>query len=207
MTPGPGSTDGPKTNADWEQRYREQKTPWDLGGAPPVLVRTIRGFAGAPSRRVLVPGAGFGHDALAWARAGHRVTAVDVAPSACRDLEARAARAGLPLRVLEADLFALPADTRAAHDLVWEQTCLCALPPERREDYVRAVADALREGGRFVGLFWNHGQPNGPPYDMAPHAVRALLERRFTGLTLEPVPDSPPGRSPEFLCRGEVARV
>lgn len=199
MSPGPGSTDGPRTPGDWEQRYAEARTPWDLGGAPPVLVRTIAGLAAGPRRRVLVPGAGLGHDALAWARAGHGVTAVDLAPSACRALEARAWRAGVALEVLEADLFALPARTRAAHDLVWEQTCLCALPLDLRAGYPAAVAEALRPGGLYLGLFWNHGQGGGPPFDLTPDVVRRLFAPAFAEQSLEPVPDSVPGRRPEFL--------
>jgi SAM-dependent methyltransferase len=203
VTPFERGTSEPPIDSrnSWEQRYVQGNTRWDLGGAPPVLVRVIAATPPSPPLRVLVPGAGFGHDALAWAGAGHAVTAVDVAPSACRALETRARRTGLPVRVLEADVFALPPETRGAFDLVWEQTCLCALPPERRADYVRAIADALRPGGRYLGLFWNHGQPGGPPFDLEPAAVRALFGQAFEELSLEPVPDSPPGRAPEFLYR------
>jgi methyl halide transferase len=189
----------PANASDWEQRYREGRTRWDLGGPPPVLVREIARRALPPRLQVFVPGAGFGHDALAWARAGHAVTAVDVAPSACRALAERAARTGLVLDVREADLFGLPADLCGGFDLVWEQTCLCALAPERRADYMRAVAGVLRPGGTFLGLFWNHGQPGGPPYDLDPTAVRALFAQPFEEQALAPVADSPPGRSHEFL--------
>lgn len=192
---GAGATDP----QDWEQRYREGRTRWDLGGAPPVLVRAIAARPAPPRLRVLVPGAGFGHDALAWARAGHRVASVDLAPSAVRALRACAERAGLTLDVREGDLFALPAAWSSAFDVVWEQTCFCAIPPERRLDYVRAVAEALVPGGTYLGLFWNHGQPAGPPYDIAWEAVRSLFLGRFEEAGAEPVPDSVPGRSHETL--------
>lgn len=192
---GAGATDP----QDWEQRYREGRTRWDLGGAPPALARAIAARPAPPRLRVLVPGAGFGHDALAWARAGHGVTAVDLAVSATDALSARAQRAGLPLRVLTADLFHLPTDLSSAFDLVWEQTCYCAIPPERRLDYVRAMADALVPGGLLLALLWNHGQPGGPPYDVRWEEARSLFLGRFAERSVEPVPDSVPGRSHETL--------
>jgi SAM-dependent methyltransferase len=186
--------------AGWEQRYRDGVTPWDLGGPPPALLDALDGppLAGG-ARRVLVPGAGFGHDALAFARAGHRVTAVDVAPSACGALRARAERAGLVVDVLEGDVLALPARLAGAFDVVWEQTCLCALASVQREVYVASMATALRPGGHFLGLFWHHGQPGGPPHDMPPDLVRTLFAPRFVELALQPVARSAAGRREHLL--------
>jgi SAM-dependent methyltransferase len=194
------SEPGPKTGAGWEQRYAEGRTAWDLGGPPPVLVREIALRAPPPVLRILVPGAGFGHDALAWARAGHAVTAVDVAPTPCRVLAERAARAGLVVDVRQADVLALPADLHGAFDLVWEQTCLCALDPSQHAAYARSMTAALKPGGTFLGLFWNHGMAGGPPYDLTRGAVSALFTD-VDRISLEVVPDSVPGRSNEFLFR------
>jgi SAM-dependent methyltransferase len=193
------SEPSPQTAAGWEQRYREGRTAWDLGGPPPALVREIARRRAPPSLRVLVPGAGFGHDALAWARAGHAVTAVDVAPTPCRALVERSARAGVAVDVRQADLLALPPEFAGAFDVVWEQTCLCALAPEQHAAYARAVREALRPGGTYLGLFWNHGQPGGPPFDVSRAAVRALFASEGE-VGLADVPDSAPGRSNEFLA-------
>jgi methyl halide transferase len=186
----------------WNERYVEGRTGWDLGGPPPALIRVIRGFP-APLR-VLVPGAGRGHDALAWAEAGHHVTAVDFAPLAVAAAREAAAVRGLPLVVREADVLTwpLPGELAGAFDLVWEQTCFCAIPPDRRPDYARAMEGCLAPGGQLVGLFWAHGREGGPPFDVQPDHVRAIFgERaRFSILRTEDVPDSPPGRSPELLA-------
>lgn len=187
------------TAADWEQRYREGTTPWDLGGPPPALLRVLERLGPARARRVLVPGAGLGHDAFAFARAGYRVTAVDLAPSACAEMRARAQRAGLLIEVVEADVLALPEAFQGLFDLVWEQTCLCALPPERRTDYATALRRALRPEGELSALLWNHGQPGGPPYDIPPALARSVFLGPFTETTFELVPPSPAGRRAEFL--------
>jgi SAM-dependent methyltransferase len=189
----------PHGREGWEQRYREGRAAWDLGAAPPCLGRLL---AGLPARRlrVLVPGAGFGHDAVAWARAGHQVTAVDFAPSAVAGARARARETGVAMAVLEEDLFALPATLEGAFDAVWEQTCYCAVAPKRRDEYAAAMARALVPGGTLYGLFWNHGREGGPPYDVTPAQVRDVFASRFHLLSLEPVPDSVPARGNEFLA-------
>ncbi len=196
--PGPQGA-GPVSAADWEQRYRAGTTHWDLGGPPPTLLRVLERLGPPRARRVLVPGAGYGHDALAFARAGFRVTAVDCAPSACAEMRARAQRAGLALEVLEADVLALPTQLDGRFDLAWEQTCLCTFPPERRADYVRALRRALTPEGELDALLWNHGQPDGPPYDLTPELARGLFLGPFRETAFETVPPSPAGRQSEFL--------
>src|SRR5689334_17318379 len=110
----------------WNQRYVEGRTGWDLGRPQSALVCVIA--AQPPPLRVLVPGAGRGHDAVAWAEAGHEVVAVDFAPMAVAAGRENAAARGLAIEVREADIFALPGDLAGSFDLVWEQTCFCAIP-------------------------------------------------------------------------------
>ncbi len=197
----PEVPEGARRPHDWEGRYRSGDTPWDLGGPPPVLLQVLeRHPARTRVLRVLVPGAGTGHDAIAWARAGHRVVAIDIAPAAVARARENVRRAGVSVEVLLADLFALPARLAGAFDVVWEQTCFCAIPPERRPEYVDAMASVLRPGGSFHGLFWNHGRPGGPPYDVTVGEVRASFAPRFVEVSVEPVVESVPTRRHEFLA-------
>ena len=189
---------------DWEQRYRDGNTPWDLDAAPPVLEDLVASLGPTPLR-VLVPGVGSGHDAIAWARAGHQVTAFDVAPLAVTRARQRVADRGLAVEVLEADLFALPVNWDATFDIVWEQTCFCAIEPVQRGSYVAAMARVLHPDGTYYGLFWNHGMPGGPPWDVTEDEVRAVFPPRFVIASLEPVTNSVPGRHPEFLTRMQRA--
>jgi SAM-dependent methyltransferase len=182
----------------WNQRYAEGRTRWDLGGPPPVLTSLLATIE--PGRRVLVPGAGRGHDAIAWAQAGHRVVAIDIAPLAVEAARALADERSVQIEVLEADIFALPGALTAAFDVVWEQTCFCAIPVERRGNYVRAMAQALVPGGKLYGLFWNHGQPGGPPFDVRREDVEAAFPPVFAIESIEAVKESVPQRRPEFLA-------
>lgn len=199
-------SDGPtQKNADlhdpsgWEARYVKGDIPWDLGLAPPCLADLLAHLGPSPLR-VLVPGAGFGHDALAWARSGHNVTAIDIAPSAVAGIQARALDAGLRVEALALDLFDLPAAIQESFDVVWEQTCFCAIMPAQRATYVRAMADALRAEGIFYGLFWNHGMAQGPPFSICEEDVRGAFEDEFQVERMTPVEHSAGERQNEFLA-------
>jgi SAM-dependent methyltransferase len=187
----------PTDAAYWNARYLEGRDGWDLGRAPPILDRLIA--MQTARRRVLVPGSGPGHDALAWARAGHRVVAFDFAPLAVESLRTRAREEGVEIDVREVDVLAPPTELRGHFDLVWEQTCLCALPPEQRRPYLQAMAQILEPGGQMVALLWNHGDEGGPPWSMSPVLVEQLLVGLFTIDRREPVVESIPRRVPEWL--------
>ena len=189
----------------WDRRYAEGTDRWTLDEAPGVLERVIAEFV-AP-QRVLVPGAGHGVDAFAWARRRHAVTALDFAPRAIASMQARARELGLELETLEADVTAPPVGLRGRIDLVWEQTCLCALPPEHRRPYLEAMATILRPDGEMVALLWNHGEAEGPPYDMAPSLVEELVAGVFTIAKRERIDDSLSTRANQYLWRLRPLRL
>jgi SAM-dependent methyltransferase len=185
---------------EWNNRYVEERTGWDLGEAPASLRRVVEARSGEGKRlSVLVPGAGRGHDARAWAAAGHEAVAVDFAPLAIEEGRKLAAEAGLDIEFVEADVSALPEDWTDRFDVVWEQTCLCAIPVDLRKPYVKEVQRVLKPDGEFVAVLWNHGRDGGPPFDMHVDAVMDALDGRFEVLEHELVPDSPKDRVAEWL--------
>lgn len=165
-------------SVDWEARYRAGQTPWDLKGPTPVFGRLIT-EGHLPIGKLLVPGAGLGHDALAFARAGYAVTSVDVAASACADLRARSSAAGVTLDVLEADFFTMT--DSATYDLMLEQTFYCAIDPSARDAYRDQAHRLLKPGGLLFGLFFPLEARNaaGPPHVVRPDELRASLSERF----------------------------
>lgn len=183
--------------SSWDAIYAEGGDKWTLERAPGVLEQLIEGVS--ERQRVLVPGAGHGHDAFAWARAGHEVVALDFAPRALESMRRRASELGVPIEALEADVTAPPASLRGRIDLVWEQTCLCALQPEDRRPYLEAMATVLRPRGSMVALLWNHGMEGGPPFDMTPVLVERLVTGLFSIRKRERVEDSLSTRASQYL--------
>ncbi len=198
---------------DWEQAYLDGNSPWDLGAAPPSLQRVVaelvqtREAGDGSVERVFVPGTGRGHDARAFAAAGFDVTANDIAATAVAEGKALDAEAGLSMTWSRADLFALPADLDGSFDLVWEQTCFCAIPPARRDDYVAAVARLLRPGGSWVGVLWDVGRPGGPPFAINREHIEQHFLAAFEIVSVEDVPVWSDRRFDEILVRLRKRRI
>ena len=163
----------------WDAKYQEAAPPpWDLGRPSPVLEAWLAEHPGIAGR-ALVPGAGQGHDAVALARAGLDVVAVDFAPTAVAATRELAAAAGVALEAVEGDALAPPAAWDGTFDWVFEHTCFCAIDPDRRDDYVAAAARVLKPGGRLVGVFFTHGDVGGPPFDTNVDELRARFGAAF----------------------------
>lgn len=166
----------------WQERYLQADTNWDLGGPTPVFQQLRSDF---PGGRVLIPGAGRGYDAIAYAAAGFQVTTVDLAPAAVAATRALARAAGVEVRALEGDFFAL----QEAFDLVLEQTFLCALEPTLRDRYFAHLARVIRPGGLLCALvFPTHMDGAGPPFVVRPADFHAGLSEGFTCLREEAHP-------------------
>ena len=167
---------------DWNQRYAEQNTPWDLAGPAPALVARLESADFPSAARVFVPGAGRGHDVVELARQGYEVAAIDIAPLAI-DATLELARAtGVADRVdaRVGDLFAMPAEWEGAFDLVYELTCYCAIDPSDRPRYAEAIARCLREQAIVCALMFplvrpSFLSPDGPPYEVSPEGFTADL--------------------------------
>lgn len=193
--------DDPDTVNDpqmWDDRYAEGLAGWDLGDAPPVLHTLIKGEL-AGNGKILVPGCGNGHDALALARAGWRVTGLDFAPRPIATARENAKAASIEITYEQGDLFATPKAWSEQFDAVWEQTCYCAIHPDRRDEYVGAMARVLKPGGRYVGLFMNHEKPDGPPFDVTRDDVSLRFASVFDLEELRTVENSVADRPGEFL--------
>ncbi|MNR87095.1 tellurite resistance protein TehB [compost metagenome] len=186
--------------ADWEARYQEGDTPWDLGKPAPVFSRLIHEARFAPGK-LLIPGAGRGYDAIAFAQAGFDVTSVDVSESACAFLRELAASQGAAVDVRQEDFFAM--SEVGTYDLALEYTFYCAIDPSLRTAYRDQMARLLKPGGLLFGLFFPLTKPldaGGPPFGVRRDEVEASLSECFDLVMAEEPADSvKPRRGNEIL--------
>ncbi|WP_026280174.1 methyltransferase domain-containing protein [Thioalkalivibrio sp. ALJ1] len=167
-----------EAEADWEARYQAGSTRWDRGAASPSLERWLEVTALAPGARIVVPGCGFGHEVPALAARGCKVIGLDVAPTPVEHLRQRLAADGLAAEVVQADMLTWQPEMPV--DGVYEQTSLCALPPEQWSAYERQLHAWLRPGGELFACFMQTGRDGGPPFHCALSDMQAtFLEERW----------------------------
>jgi SAM-dependent methyltransferase len=181
----------------WDQRYRKGDSPWDKGSPAPALREILQYYPW--KGRVLVPGCGTGHDVRFLASAELEAVGIDFSGEAIR--RAISLTSGPGALFYQLDLFCLPDSWNGTFDFVWEHTCLCALDPEDREKYARAVSRVLKPGGSLVGVFFLVGAPDPPPYGFSSEELDKLFGPYFS-LEKEWLPESYyAGREGEEILR------
>ena len=179
-------------SSDWEARYQSRDMPWEKGAPSPGLVDFLAAHPGLAHATVCVPGCGTGHDVRTWARAGFGAFGYDIAPSAIR-LAAEATRAAqLSAEFQVADF--LSAQPPFLFDWIFEHTLFCAIQPNERDAYVRAVLRWLKPQGQYLAVNYLIPDRDGPPFG----TTREELWQRFSPhfeLLEEWVPRSYPNRT------------
>ena len=152
----------------WETRFQNQTTPWERGALNPAFLAWRTSGALQPCR-ILVPGAGRSPEPSAMLAEGFDVVTLDLADTAV------AVQAGLlgADRAIQADVTTWRPE--ALFDAVYDQTCLCALPPALWAPYAASLRTWLRPGGQLFVLFMQTGREGGPPFDCPIPAMRDLV--------------------------------
>ena len=152
----------------WEARFKEQRTPWERGAMNPAYL-AWRGTGVLNPCRILVPGAGRSPEPKALLADGFDVTTLDLADSAVA-MQAEVLGAE---RAVQGDVTRWMPDS--PFDVVYDQTCLCALPPDLWQAYEAQLRRWVRPGGRLFILFMQTGREGGPPFDCPIPSMRTLF--------------------------------
>jgi len=161
----------------WTDLYKNQDTPWDLNEASPVLKQALLQLK-LPRQRVAVLGAGIGHDAVEFARAGHLVTAIDISHLA---KEAHIKKYGeiKNLNYVTGDAFKLDASFAQNFDLVFDHTFFCAVEPSRRKEVVKLWKRLLVPRGHLLSIHFVMDREEGPPFGISQWELHELLRKDF----------------------------
>jgi SAM-dependent methyltransferase len=179
----------------WQAKFEADQLPWDRREASPQLRQWLEDGTLAPCR-IAVPGCGSGHEVALLAARGFEVTALDYAAAAIERTRAALAAISAQAEVLQADVLAWA--PRSPFDVIYEQTCLCALYPDHWIRYARQLHAWLRPGGRLFALYVQCARPGaangfieGPPYHCDIHAMRALFDESLWAWPKPPYPRVP----------------
>ena len=163
----------------WDELYAAGQTGWDLGQEHPTLKKNLDSLRLRlkVDSKILVPGCGRGHDALALARTGLRVSVVDFSSLALAELTKRATKENLKIEVINGDVFEVLASGQK-WDAIFEHTIFCAINPSERARYVAGVLDSLNSGGLWFGLYFLKPYSGGPPFGLTQWELRQRLRDR-----------------------------
>jgi SAM-dependent methyltransferase len=171
---------------DWDAHYQNSDTPWDKGAAAPPFVEWLEAWnalspGSLADQHALVPGCGYGHDVRLLAAHGMLALGVDISPLAME----RARQFGQVGAEMyrETDFLNLDRDLRDRFQFIFEHTLFCAIPVERRPDYVKSAARALRPGGCLVAIWYldpvKEPDSADPPYGATLEEIEGLFGEAF----------------------------
>ncbi|NLO24040.1 MAG: methyltransferase [Fibrobacter sp.] len=184
----------------WDNLYSEGKDYWNFKKSTPALLKFFEHPSCPKSGSVLVPGAGFGYDAEAWAKKGHPVLAVDFSPTAVDELDSLI-RKHSNLKSLDLDLFELsPHDEKKGgeqFDIIYEYGTFSAIHPGRRDEYFEVWHKMLKDDGIVIALFYplmSGDTFKGPPHSTTEGELMARLSGVFDLVEKIPAQESFPNR-------------
>jgi SAM-dependent methyltransferase len=162
--------DDPPAMVDWNAGSYEATTGPEIEPVSEVVVDAAQIASG---EAVIDLAAGTGNGALAAARRGARVTAIDGAPRLLAIAKRRAVNESLTLDLREGDLLKLPADDRSADVVISVFGIIFASDPAAALGEVRRV---LRPEGRAALSAW---VPSGPIAELT--RTSGQIMERITG--------------------------
>ncbi|PHS26338.1 MAG: thiopurine S-methyltransferase [Methylophaga sp.] len=158
---------------NWEQRYQIGQTGWDRGEISANLLHWIELGLLKPCR-ILIPGCGNGYEVITLAELGFEVVAIDISATPIKNLSQQLTDKGLSAELIQADFFTWQADK--PFDAIYEQTSLCALPPELWSDYENCLYKWLKTTGKVYAQFMQSDQDGGPPFHCEISKMKALFQ-------------------------------
>ena len=166
----------------WEAKYDKGQDGWDLGQTAPALRLYIDQLKDK-SLKILIPGAGYAHEAeYLHAQGFDNVYVVEIAEQAIAAIKKRIPNFPED-RLIEADFFDL---TDTDFDIVLEQTFFCAIKPEQRQDYADKMAALLKPGGKIAGIMFDFPLTHaGPPYGGGADEYKKYFKKDFTRQIME----------------------
>lgn len=183
-----------KLESFWSQRYQEEKTGWDIG-SPSTPLKTYIDQLQNKDMRILIPGAGNAYEAeYLWNNGFKNTYILDIADEPLVAFLKR--MNGFPAeQAIKGNFF----NHFEKYDLVLEQTFFCSFPPhpEMRMEYARSMGSMIKEGGRLVGLFFNHpltGDMEKRPFGGTKEEYLGYLDPYFSEVYMENCYNSIPPR-------------
>jgi 2-polyprenyl-3-methyl-5-hydroxy-6-metoxy-1,4-benzoquinol methylase len=156
-------------------RYFRGRTPWDTQVTPPEVMEFIQY---ASPGKALDLGCGTGTNAITLASHGWIVTGVDFVPKAIETARRKAAKAGLDITFLAADVAHLDLPENS-YDYALDIGCLFTLDDPGRIRYAETLGRLLKPGACFMLYAWLPRPRKNKIWGISPEALESLLHPAF----------------------------
>ncbi len=174
----------------WEEKYNTADTGWDMGKISPPLKEFFDTLEDKQAS-ILIPGAGNAYEAAYLHH--HEFTNVHVVEFSQPPIQQFKLQCpSFPKEhIHQIDFFTF----KGEFDWIVEQTFFCAIPPERRDEYVDKTSNLLNHNGQLVGLLFDFPlTEEGPPYGGSKEEYIKRFKRKYHLLKLEKCYNSHPKR-------------
>lgn len=183
------------TKVYWSQRYKEERTGWDIG-SPSTPIKEYIDQLTDKTIRILIPGAGNAYEAEYLVQQGFtNVFILDISEIPLQEFKKR--NPEFPEENLICDDFFIHNGT---YDLIIEQTFFCSFPPlpATRKKYAKHISELLKPKGKLAGLWFNFpltGDLEKRPFGGDKQEYLSYFEPYFTVKTFEKAYNSIPPRA------------
>lgn len=170
----------------WSEKYLRNKTGWDIGYVSTPIKEYIDQLEDK-NLKILIPGGGNSYEAEYLFEQGFsNVFVADISKIPLSNLLSRNPK--FPEnQLLHIDFF----NVKDTFDLIFEQTFFCALPPEKRPDYVEKMHQLLTKNGKLVGLLFDMKlNEDHPPFGGSKTEYETLFSPFFRIEKMEPAYNS-----------------
>ncbi|SHH67508.1 methyltransferase domain-containing protein [Winogradskyella jejuensis] len=175
----------------WTQRYKEERTGWDIGYAS-TPIKTYIDQLQDKTIKILIPGAGNAYEAEYLFNIGFKnVFVMDISEIPLEDFKKR--NPDFPKEeLLHEDFF----NHNETYDLIMEQTFFCSFVPtdKNRNAYVKQMHQLLKANGKLVGLWFDFpltGDMEKRPFGgdkqlylkyLAPHFTTKVFDKSYNSI-------------------------
>jgi methyl halide transferase len=151
----------------WDEKYKSNQANWDLKSANPVFAELLNKSEFITPGEILIAGCGKGYDAIAAAKKGYNVTAIDFSTEAITLAQRAAEKENVDIEFLTKDIFELDEAFINRFDYVYEYVTYCAISPLRRQEFARKISRLIKPGGKLIAiLFPLDKREGGPPFSV-----------------------------------------
>lgn len=148
----------PRDCEDVYSKTPEKDIPWASDEPPRALVELLESGGVEPCAAIDM-GCGAGGYAIYLARRGFEVTGVDLSPTAIETARKKAARQGVDVDFIVADVLGDLDEVRRRFDFLYDWSLLHHIEPKDRDRYVSNARRLLKPGGKYLSVCFSDKDP------------------------------------------------